>query len=130
MIDIKPFVQIESPFANNDPELARRNVLYGRLALRDSLLRGEAPFASHLLYAQDHVLDDTNPEERRLGMEAGFLWLHVADYVAVYTDLGISPGMAEGIKTATSLDIDIDYRTLDSWNTVTANQSPIPNTLE
>ena len=37
---------LESPYAGRVEE----NVAYARAAVRDSLLRGEAPIASHLLY--------------------------------------------------------------------------------
>lgn len=65
-------VYVESPYGSNDPETIRRNIEYARACLCDCLLRGEAPFASHLLYTQ--VLRDEVPEERELGMEAGFSW--------------------------------------------------------
>jgi len=71
-----------------------------------------APFGSHLLYAQDGILDDTNPEERRLGMAAGFAWGGVADLVAVYTDRGISGGMWKGIEVAKGRGTPIEYRKL------------------
>jgi hypothetical protein len=54
-------VILESPFAGD----VERNTLYARHALKDSLMRGEAPIASHLLYPQ--VLDDLIPSERQLG---------------------------------------------------------------
>ena len=47
-------VILESPYAGD----IERNVAYARAAMRDSLLRGEAPIASHLLYTQPGVLDD------------------------------------------------------------------------
>lgn len=101
-------VIIESPLSGE----ILRNVRYARQCLRDSLERGEAPFASHLLYAQEGVLDDTNAKERKLGMEAGFAWGEVADMVAMYTDLGISEGMREGIARAESKNLPIEYRRL------------------
>ena len=61
----------------------------------DSMSKGEAPFASHLMYTQ--VLDDTIPEERALGMECGQAFYDKMDYMVVYEDYGISPGMEEGI---------------------------------
>lgn len=61
---------------------------YAREALRDSLLRGEAPIASHLLYTQKGVLDDRIREERGLGIAAGLAW-GVAEMTVVYADLGI-----------------------------------------
>jgi hypothetical protein len=76
----------------------------------DSLKRGEAPYASHLLYTQ--MLDDFDPEERKLGMEAGFAWGRNAETVAVYLDRGMSTGMQEGIVRAVQRGATIVYRKL------------------
>ncbi|MHA3723743.1 DUF7768 domain-containing protein [Leucobacter sp. HY1910] len=91
-----PLVVIESPYAGATALHER----YARACLADSLTRGEAPFASHLLYTQPGVLDDTVPGERTRGIEAGFTWGAHAQYVACYTDLGVSPGMVEGRRQA------------------------------
>lgn len=99
-------VIIESPFAGDNAV----NVMYARACMSDSLERGEAPFASHLLYPQ--ALDDEVREEREMGMNAGFAWGEVAELVAVYEDRGISPGMRAGIKRAEELGIAIEYRKL------------------
>jgi len=106
-------VVIESPFAGATPELAERNLSYAREAMRDSILRGEAPFASHLLYTQ--VLDDKIPEERALGIQAGFEWGEMAELVAVYTDLGVSRGMTAGIERAQKIGCSVEHRTLQGW---------------
>jgi hypothetical protein len=82
-------VIVESPYAG-DIEL---NLRYARAALADCLSRGEAPYASHLLYTQPGVLCDDTPEERALGIEAGLSWGRVASKAVFYVDLGISPGM-------------------------------------
>jgi hypothetical protein len=102
-------VVVESPYAGD----VARNVAYARAAVRDSVLRGEAPVASHLLFTQPGILRDGVPEERALGITAGHAWIEVADLVAVYTDLGISIGMMEGIKKAEKLDILVVYRVLE-----------------
>jgi hypothetical protein len=101
-------VILESPFAGNNEV----NIKYAREAMRDSLMKGEAPIASHLLYTQPGVLDDNNPEERRKGIEAGLAWGKVAIKTVVYTDLGISKGMEQGIERALKEGRDIDYRSL------------------
>lgn len=101
-------VVVESPYAGD----VERNVRYARLCLRDCLIKGEAPFASHLLYAQEGVLKDEIPAERKLGMEAGFAWGFVADAVVVYTDLGVSEGMREGIVRAEFEGCPVERRTL------------------
>lgn len=100
-------VVIESPYAGD----VEANLAYARKAMLDCLSRGEAPLASHLLYTQ--VLDDTIPEYRELGIEAGFAWNELADIVAVYTDRGISLGMYRGIQVATAHDIPVEYRQLE-----------------
>lgn len=98
-------VIVESPFSG-----PFANVKYCREALRDCLNRGESPFASHLLYTQKGVLDDTIPAERAKGMEAALGWLEVADHVAVYMDFGISEGMLRGIIKAVRLDKKVKLR--------------------
>lgn len=105
-------VILESPFAG---EVAL-NIRYARACLRDSLLRGEAPFASHLLYTQPGVLNDDNPDDRRHGMEAGFFWkIHSAKTV-VYTDRGITPGMQKGIDMSLQAGQAVEYRQLgEGW---------------
>lgn len=69
-------VIIESPYAGPTPEAVAANVAYARACLLDSLSRGEAPIASHLLYTQ--VLDDKVPEQRELGIAAGLAWRKAA----------------------------------------------------
>lgn len=108
-------VQLESPFAGNNKTARGLNQLYARAAMRDSLRRGEAPFASHLLYAQQFILDDDCPNERQLGIEAGFAFMEHASALVVYTDRGISPGMKLGIKNAKRLGIQIEERSLADW---------------
>jgi hypothetical protein len=43
-------------------------------------------------------------------MEAAEEWLKVADYVVVYCDLGLSPGMARGILRARQHDKVVKFR--------------------
>lgn len=107
-------VILETPFAGNTPEETEENIRFARACMHDCLLRGEAPYASHLLYTQEGVLDDTVLHERELGMEAGFLWRGSADATVVYTDHGISPGMARGIQLAELAGNPVEYRQLNT----------------
>ncbi len=90
----------------------RRNVEYARKCVRDCLLRGESPIASHLLYTQKGILNDKIQEERQHGIDAGLAWRKVAEATVVYTDLGISKGMEYGIAAAKEAGIPVEYRTL------------------
>jgi hypothetical protein len=89
-----------------------RNRKYARAAVRDSLMRGESPIASHLLFTQPGILCDEIPSERQQGIEAGLAWRDVADATIAYTDLGISRGMKLGIQSAKASGIPVEYRTL------------------
>lgn len=108
---MKKLTIIESPYAGD----VERNVVYARAAMRDSLERGEVPFASHLLYTQPGVLNDLVPAERTLGIEAGFEVARRADLTAVYMDLGISRGMQMGIDQAATAGRRIEYRLIPGW---------------
>lgn len=88
---------------------------YLRAAMRDCLLRGEAPFASHAIYTQAGVLDDRIPGERELGIEAGLAWGRWADATVVYRDFGISAGMRLGIARAEAQSRPVEYRSLPAW---------------
>lgn len=100
---------VETPYHGN---WWRRfqNRRFARQCLKDSLGRGEAPLASHLLYPQ--VLNDTDASERRLGIAAGLAWLAVAEASVVYVDRGVSPGMRQGIAAADRQGIAVEYRRL------------------
>lgn len=113
-------VIVESPFkASVELEPALRytqtneNIVYARKCLRDCLLRGEAPFASHLLYTQDNVLNDDDDAERKHGITAGFTWKMKADATVVYVDRGISIGMQYGIVAARGHVLE--FRSLDGF---------------
>lgn len=101
-------VIVESPYAGD----VEGNLRYLRACLRDCLLRGEAPFASHALYTQPGVLDDEVPAERELGIRAGFFWRELAEKTVVYTDRGTTKGMTMGIEHAQQAGRPIEYREL------------------
>lgn len=98
-------VILESPYAGD----IEANTRFARRCLRDCLLRGEAPIASHLLFTQEGVLRDEIPEERALGIKAGLLWLPRADYSVYYTDHGWSRGMLSALHDWT-LKLGYDFR--------------------
>ena len=103
-------VILESPFAGDE----QANIDYARLCVRDSLMRGEAPIASHLLYTQPTILDDSVPEERQQGIDAGLAWGRVAGATVVYTDRGVSSGMRWGMGLAHQAGRPIEYRSIEN----------------
>jgi len=110
-------VIVESPYAGKNLQERARNVRYARACLRDCLLRGEAPFASHLLYTQLGVLDDDDQEERELGITMGLAWGSAADATICYTDLGTSQGMRFGMADAGRQGRPVEFRSLGpNWD--------------
>ena len=99
-------VILESPYAGD----VERNIIYARMCVKDSLLRGEAPIASHLLYTQEGILNDLNPEERMLGINAGLKWKELADKQVFYIDYGMSTGMEYGLNYAKEHNVPFEIR--------------------
>jgi hypothetical protein len=109
-------VIIESPYAGATSAEIARNVAYGRACVADSLARGEAPIASHLLHTQPGVLRDEVPAERQQGIDAGLAWLGAADASVAYIDLGITPGMQDGMTAALTAGKPVEKRTLPGFD--------------
>lgn len=99
-------VIVESPYAGD----VEANIQYARECVKDSLKRGEAPIASHLLYTQPGILNDEIAEERQLGIDAGLVWREVAEKHIFYIDRGMSSGMEYAEKLAKENNIPIEYR--------------------
>lgn len=115
-------VSIESPYASKktgifeNKQEVKRNIQYARECMADCLKRGEAPIASHLLYTQEGILDDTIPEERKLGIQAGFEWNKHAEKTVVYIDLGVSDGMKAGVEEAKLKGRTVEFRDIYGYS--------------
>lgn len=103
-------VTLESPYAAPTPEGVAANEAYARRCVKDCLARNESASASHLLFTQAGILDDTKVEERALGIAAGMAWLPVSEAMVVYIDYGISSGMSAAMDLALSMGIPIEER--------------------
>lgn len=101
-------VIIESPYAGD----VLLNMAYLRACMRDSLLRGEAPYASHGLYTQPGVLVDDVPSDRELGIRAGYAWRASAAKTLFYLDLGMSGGMRHGMQHCEQHGLPFECRNL------------------
>jgi hypothetical protein len=86
---------------------------YLKDCLRDSLARGEHPFASHEMYTR--ALDDNDPTERMHGILAGFAWATRAEARIFYLDRGLSKGMVSGLRHAAKIGQPIYIRGLAEW---------------
>jgi len=81
-------VLIESPYAGNEDALR-----YLACCLLDSILRGEAPLASHALYPlalPEHCESYGGRTGREIGLKLRDELSRVVDYCVCYTDIGES----------------------------------------
>lgn len=103
-------VVIESPYAGTPYYTVEQHRLYLQHCIEDCVRRGESPYASHH-YLTD-VLDDTDPAERAFGIKCGLMWGQHADLIAVYSDFGIGPGMADAIEHYNKIGKKVEWRKL------------------
>lgn len=106
---------IKSHNLKHDPvykKLVNKNLEYARQCCHWVFEQGGVPFASHLFYTQEGMLDDTNKDERNKGIEAGFFIGGFAEKVFVFYDKGISKGMKLGVQKALERDQDIEFVSL------------------
>lgn len=106
-----PKVVVESPYAANEWFTVEDHLTYLRACLRDSVLRGESPYASHGLLTQEGVLNDEIREERNRGIIAGHAWYPVANKIVFYADFGVSRGMDFSLQRL--------WMTSDEWRNKT-----------
>lgn len=114
-------VIIESPYRGD----VTRNTRYLRACIRDCLKRGESPYASHRMLTD--ALNDDDPEERAIGIEAGLAWRHAMSPVfrndgaiigysparhVFYLDIGATTGMLLAKKRYDDERIPYEERTL------------------
>lgn len=101
-----PITIVESPFAGD----VERNRGYALRCCADCLARGEVPYASHVFFTQ--FLQDLQPQERELGLTAGYAFWRGANKVAFYVDLGMSGGMERAKKRAVAIGMPWEERSL------------------
>jgi len=87
---MKPCI-IESPYAGD----VARNKAYLKTCIKLCIAHNKTPYASHQMLTD--ALDDMTPEERELGLSAGWAMtealIGIGATVLFFTDLGWSPGM-------------------------------------
>ena len=75
-----------------------RNTQYAQELTRRAVLKGYTPITPHLYITQ--ALDDADPAERALGMEAGLHLLEPCKYIMIGGRYGLSEGMRHEIERA------------------------------
>lgn len=106
----RKLVMIECPYGTEDPAKRELYERYAKMCLKDSLRRGEAPFAGQMFYAK--LLNTHVAPEKDVGLVSHMSWIAVADIVAIYTDLGISPSMQIAINVATIKNRQMRFRSI------------------
>ena len=93
-------IYVASPYAGD----IEQNTEFTRKACRHVMNEGHAFFAPHLLYPQ--LLEDSNPQERQLGLDMGLAMLPRCDELWCYGD-HISLGMHLEIEEAVRIGIPV-----------------------
>ena len=93
-------IYVASPYAGD----IEQNTEFAKRACRHVINEGHAFFAPHLLYPQ--LLDDSNPQERQVGLDMGLAMLPRCDELWCYGDR-ISHGMHLEIEEAGRLGIPV-----------------------
>jgi hypothetical protein len=101
-------VSIESPYHG----WTERNEAYAVLCVLDSIRRGEAPFASHLMYPRVMGHGDPDDKRREKGLEISDAWRLKADLIAFYLDYEWSAGMTRARFLAINNNIAMEERYL------------------
>lgn len=103
-------VIIESPFRGKDFNKSLLYREYLDACIRDSIERGESPYASHRIIPG--ALDDSIPAERDKGIRAGYAWWKHAAAIVFYVDHGISEGMHKALQRAKTMQLTVEVRKL------------------
>ena len=89
-----------SPYSGD----TKRNKQYARELTARAIQLGYAPITPHLYITEG--LDDNDPEQRELGLNAGIALLSVCDIIIVGIKYGISDGMEREIFKARRAGLD------------------------
>jgi hypothetical protein len=107
-------VILESPFRSRDEAQARIFREYLEAAIKDSINRGESPYASHRIIPG--ALDDSIPAERDQEIRAGYAWWKHAAAIVFYVDHGMSDGMHKALQRAKTMQLLIEMRKINDNN--------------
>ena len=97
-----------SPYRGKTPEQVQVHFNYAVNLTREMLLYGHCPITPHLYITA--CLNDNEPDERKIGLEAALELLEKCDAVIVGQRYGISEGMAAEIEKAKQLNKPVFYR--------------------
>lgn len=97
-----------SPYRGKTPEQVQVHFDYAVQLTREMLLYGHCPITPHLYITA--CVNDDEPDERKIGLEAALELLEKCDAVIVGQRYGISEGMATEIEKAKQLNIPVFYR--------------------
>ena len=100
----KPYVYICSPYRAASAEQLEKNIALARRSSCMAMALRRIPIVPHLLFPQ--FLDESDEEQRKVGIEAGLTMLELAEELWVVGST-ISEGMAKEIAKATELGIPI-----------------------
>ncbi len=103
-------VVVETPYRATSEHTSEQHRVYLSHCLADCRSRWEAPYASHW----GLVDEDEDELARHVGIRAGWEWGDMAEACVVYSDFGVSPGMALSIDHYKEFCKSVEWRKLDA----------------
>jgi hypothetical protein len=110
MIGSRKKVLVISPINVENPTLFPRQLKYAKFALKDSLMKKEAPLSSILMFSD--LLDLRIAFDYDQIMITQNSWMKVCDLIAVYSDYDFAPNVLSVINQARLHMKRIEYRLL------------------
>lgn len=101
-------VVLDTPFTCEDRDTQIKYFEYLLACMFNSLDLGEAPINTAYLYGL--VLEPVDLKSRTVRLQATHRWISQASALVLYTDYGVSPGMALSMKYAAENGIPIEHR--------------------
>lgn len=102
---------IRSRYRGKDKVEIEKHIQYAKDLTRKALLHGHCAVTPHLYITE--CLNDSDPDERMLGLDAALELLAKCDAVIVGQRFGISEGMQAEIDRAKILNIPVFYRDVE-----------------
>lgn len=102
-------VMVLTPFLSEDPAKAQKMVRYATRAIKDSIMKVEAPLNAATMY---EGLNFRVPIERDIALTSMISWVKGCQLIAVYEDFGLTSAMRAVLNVAALQNKRIEYRTI------------------
>ena len=110
----KKYIFICSPYRGEKQEDVRQNIVFAKNLSKIVISEGSIPLTPHLYFP--HFLDDSNDNERAIGILAGIQWMSLCSSILMADFIKVSSGMQTEINYNNEhLKLPVRMLSLDSY---------------